>query len=142
MELAARVLDRMTLHTVVTRRKALEIINEWADEATAEYENMVLSNGINTPNYYEFITDFAEGKMKLFEGKLNEKSAKLVSFYITTRVCVSNSDNPEEIEDEAVKKAIFKILENPLDYICCDNADLVEPDTECPFGTLDDDFVK
>ena len=142
MELAARVLDRMTQHTAVTRRKALEIINEWADEAEAEYETMVLSSGINTPNYYEFIRDFADGKMKSFERKLNEKSAKLVTFYITTRVCVSNSDQDVEFEDEAIRKAIGKILEHPSEYICYDNVDWVEPDTECPFGTFGDDFAK
>ena len=58
--------------------------------------------------------------------------AYLIDFAPMTRVVA-------ESEEEAIQKAISKILKNPEDYIVEDNLGEVSEDTECPFGTFDID---
>lgn len=57
------------------------------------------------------------------------KKAYLVYFSIGTRVIAE-----DELENnELIIKARNKILKDPGDYICGDNCDSVEEDTECPY---------
>jgi hypothetical protein len=56
--------------------------------------------------------------------------AKLVRFEITSRVIVNDSDTDEQ----AVEKAMEKVANNPMGYLCHDNVANVEDDNECPYN--------
>lgn len=72
-----------------------------------------------------------------------EKEAKLVVFEIMVRVAVDKNENPEIEEDAAIKAALEKIRkEKTDDIICYDNCVDVMVDTECPYGTFDEDKPK
>jgi hypothetical protein len=76
---------------------------------------------------------------------MSKKVAKLVTFCITTRVIVNESDKREskwdwEEEDaEAIKKAIPEILSDAANYVIGDNVSEIWDDDECPYGTLKTD---
>lgn len=71
----------------------------------------------------------------------NKKVAKLVTFEITTRVVVNESEMPEITMEDAINSALEKIKHEKIENLACfDNATDVYTDTECPFGTFDEDL--
>jgi hypothetical protein len=88
--------------------------------------------------YYELIHNFCSYQLKKMEESANKKkSAKLVTFVVTTRVVVDENTMKEVEEEDAIAKAIDKICSNPEEYIIFDNVDECINDEECPFGTMD-----
>lgn len=80
------------------------------------------------------------------------KTAFLVDFTPRTRVVVdvpegfklgehANEMSKEDLRaaNEIISKAIKQMLTNPEDYISVDNISNIEEDTECPFGTFEED---
>lgn len=67
------------------------------------------------------------------------KVAKIVYFSVATRVVVDENEMPECEEEDAIDKAVAKILANPADYIHTNNLDWIEDDMECPYGTFADE---
>ena len=61
------------------------------------------------------------------------KQAKLITFSITTRVLVDDSDTEEKQFDEAVKSARAKILQEAPEKICGDNVVEFDDDYEMPY---------
>lgn len=121
-------------------------INDWAKEAELEWIGLWVDNGY-CDEYIDFIDDFAARKLKEFkEGfgykdETPKKIAKLVEFHITTRVVVDTDklSEGEDAEDAAIEMAIDKIKSNVDSYICLDNWEQSEDDTECPYNPEFDD---
>lgn len=67
------------------------------------------------------------------------KVAKLVTFEIATRVVVDSNQAPEDEENDAIIKAIEKVKSNIDNDLCFDHCTEVVDDTECPYGTFDDE---
>lgn len=68
--------------------------------------------------------------------------AYLVTFTATTRVVVSEETEkafPLNLNNIIVNEASNQIIRNGVeDYLCIDNAE-INPDTECPAGTFNED---
>jgi hypothetical protein len=62
------------------------------------------------------------------------KVAKLVSVSFQTRVVVEDSATDEEILDVARPKFVEKVRTELGEHL-----EKIEDDTECPYGTFDDD---
>lgn len=72
------------------------------------------------------------------------KKAFLVGFGPLTRIVVDVPEgyNPAEdgdVTDGIIRAAREKMLSDAANYLCGDNCDCLEEDTECPFGTLQED---
>ena len=67
------------------------------------------------------------------------KVAKLVTFEIATRVVIDSNQTPEDEENDAIIKAIEKVKSNIDNDLCFDHCTEVVDDTECPYGTFDDE---
>lgn len=64
------------------------------------------------------------------------KKALLVTFEITTRVCVPVPDQDDLV---AIQLAMQKILTNPQDYVIQDVVTEIIEDTEIPYNSERDD---
>lgn len=70
-----------------------------------------------------------------------KKVAKLVTFVITTRVIVNESEMSEVTEEDAINAAIQNLKCERYDSpFCFDNVDEIKNDDECPFGTFYEDL--
>ena len=67
------------------------------------------------------------------------KTAKLVTFEFTVRVVVDSDDNPEREEENAIAKAMAKVNDTIGNDLCFDHCSKVADDTECPYGTFEDE---
>ena len=75
------------------------------------------------------------------ESNSKKKVAKLVTFEITTRVIVDESEMPEVVEEDAYNAALERIKnENIENLACLDNVIEIDNDLDCPFGTFYDDL--
>jgi len=75
------------------------------------------------------------------ESNSKKKVAKLVTFEITTRVVINESEMPEVTEEDAYNAAIEKIKQEKIEnLVCLDNVTEIQNDKECPFGTFDEDL--
>lgn len=73
----------------------------------------------------------------------NKKIAKLVTFEITKRVVVNESEMPEITMEDAINSALEKIKQEKIEnLVCFDNATDVYTDAECPFGTFYEDLSQ
>ena len=75
------------------------------------------------------------------------KKAFLVGFAPQTRIVVDVPEgyNPAEdgdVTDRIIREARAKMLSDAANYLCGDNCDRLEEDTECPFGAFEDDNKK
>lgn len=59
----------------------------------------------------------------------------LVEYSIVTRVIIDTDDS----DNQAIKKAKTKIIADAENYVIGDNVVIVKADTECPYGTFDED---
>lgn len=72
-----------------------------------------------------------------------KKVAKLVTFEITTRVIVNESEMPEVVEEDAYNAALERIKNEKIEnLVCLDNVTEVQNDNECPFGTFYEDLSR
>ena len=70
-----------------------------------------------------------------------EKIAYLVNFAITTRVVVDDDADDRDIARTAIEKLTTAMVEDGIgSYLCIDNLGEIEEDTECPYGTFEEDF--
>lgn len=77
------------------------------------------------------------------ESNSKKKVAKLVTFEITTRVIVDESEMPEVMEEDAYNAALEKIKQEKIEnLVCLDNITEIQNDKECPFGTFDEDLSQ
>lgn len=75
------------------------------------------------------------------ESNSKKKVAKLVTFEITTRVIVDESEMPEVMEEDAYNAALEKIKKEKIEnLVCLDNITEIQNDKECPFGTFYEDL--
>lgn len=75
------------------------------------------------------------------ESNSKKRVAKLVTFEITTRVVVNESEMPEITIENAINSALGKIKQEKIEnLVCFDNSTDVYTDTECPFGTYFEDL--
>lgn len=75
------------------------------------------------------------------ESNNKKKVAKLVTFEITTRVIVDESEMPEVMEEDAYNAALEKIKQEKIEnLVCLDNITEIQNDKECPFGTFYEDL--
>lgn len=75
------------------------------------------------------------------ESNSKKKVAKLVTFEITTRVIVDESEMPEVTEEDAYNAALEKIKQGDIEnLVCLDNVTEIKNDKECPFGTFYEDL--
>lgn len=75
------------------------------------------------------------------ESNSKKKVAKLVTFEITTRVIVDESEMPEVMEEDAYNAALEKIKKEKIEnLVCLDNVTEIQNDNECPFGTFYEDL--
>lgn len=138
VEISMNVLSRMQNIADMGRDVLIrDFISVWAREAEMEWIADYEKN-IGECSYYDFIDSFSERKLQEFREVYDtsitpKKKAMLVTFSITSRVVVNESAMPEVEEEDAVKKAIENIKNNPDGYICYDNFDSIENDTECPY---------
>lgn len=118
----------------------------WADTIEKKLDHEDLDNYPH--RYCEMLSAYCDARIKeeaeLKAKILNEpkRVAKLITFELTTRVIVNENKEMPEVEDEdAYHAAIEKIkADNDIEHwICMDNCTELVDDTECPFGTFDDD---
>lgn len=77
------------------------------------------------------------------ESNSKKKVAKLVTFEITTRVIVDESEMPEVVEEDAYNAALEKIKREKIEnLVCLDNVTEIQNDKECPFGTFYEDLSQ
>lgn len=62
-----------------------------------------------------------------------QPKAKLVSFVITTRVVINETGDRDRDDEAAYGEAREKIMLSPREYLCWDNLDYVDDDTEMPY---------
>ena len=75
------------------------------------------------------------------ESNSKNKVAKLVTFEITTRVVINESEMPEVTEEDAYNAALEKIKQEKIEnLVCLDNVTEIQNDKECPFGTFYEDL--
>lgn len=118
----------------------------WADTIEKKLDHEDLDNYPH--RYCEMLSAYCDARIKE-EAELKAKIlkepkrvAKLITFELTTRVVVNENKNMPEVEEEdAYHAAIEKIkADNDVEHwICMDNCTEVVDDTECPFGTFEDD---
>lgn len=118
----------------------------WADTIEKKLDHEDLDNYPH--RYCEMLSAYCDARIKeeaeLKAKILNEpkRVAKLITFELTTRVIVNENKEMPEVEDEdAYHAAIEKIkADNNIEkWICMDNCTELVDDTECPFGTFEDD---
>lgn len=118
----------------------------WADTIEKKLDHEDLDNYPH--RYCEMLSAYCDARIKeeaeLKAKILNEpkRVAKLITFELTTRVIVNeNKEMPEVENEDAYHAAIEKIkADNDIEHwICMDNCTELVDDTECPFGTFDDD---
>lgn len=118
----------------------------WADTIEKKLDHEDLDNYPH--RYCEMLSAYCDARIKeeaeLKAKILNEpkRVAKLITFELTTRVIINeNKEMPEVEEEDAYHAAIEKIkADNDVEHwICMDNCTELVDDTECPFGTFDDD---
>lgn len=118
----------------------------WADTIEKKLDHEDLANYPH--RYCEMLSAYCDARIKeeaeLKAKILNEpkRVAKLITFELTTRVIINeNKEMPEVEEEDAYHAAIEKIkADNDVEHwICMDNCTEVVDDTECPFGTFEDD---
>ena len=86
--------------------------------------------------------NYAKAKEIISKSKKTKKFAKLVTFEVTVRVVVERhiEMSDSELDDLAIKQASSKAVEalrSGADGL--ENVSAVVDDTECPFGTFDED---
>lgn len=75
------------------------------------------------------------------ESNNKKKVAKLVTFEITTRVIIDESEMPEVMEEDAYNAALKKIKNEKIEnLVCLDNVTEICNDGDCPFGTFYEDL--
>lgn len=118
----------------------------WADTIEKKLDHEDLDNYPH--RYCEMLSAYCDARIKeeaeLKAKILNEpkRVAKLITFELTTRVIVNeNKEMPEVENEDAYHAAIEKIkADNDIEHwICMDNCTELVDDTECPFGTFEDD---
>ena len=110
-------------------------IEPWTREAEVRW---FTSTENYNQEYLDYIQNFAQEKLKEFKEEFEQKKypvkkAKIVTMTLQTRVVINESAMPEVEEEEAIQKALENIINNPDGYICYDNVDAIEDDTECPY---------
>lgn len=128
----------------IKKSEAMEVyFSDWAKTIVEKCKHEDLENYPN--RYYEILVAYCDARIKeqlaLKEKLMNEpqKVAKLVTFEYTTRVIVNKNEMPEVEEEDAINAAIEKAKSTILTDLCFDHCAQVIDDTECPFGTFDND---
>lgn len=147
IEIAMNDLQEMQKITTLSRCTLINnYIHDWAKEAELEWIGIWVDKGY-CDEFIDFIDEFSARKLKEFKERIGykdetpKKIAKLVEFHITTRVVVDTDKLSEgkDAEDAAIEMAIDKIKSNVDSYICLDNWEQSEDDTECPYNPEFDD---
>lgn len=128
----------------IKKSEATEVyFSDWAKTIVEKCKHEDLEKYPN--RYYEILVAYCDARIKeQLEAKatlLNEpqKVAKLVTFEYTTRVIVNKNEMPEVEEEDAINAGIEKVKSTILTDLCFDHCAQVIDDTECPFGTFDND---
>ncbi len=75
------------------------------------------------------------------ESNSKKRVAKLVTFEITKRVVVNESEMPEITMEDAINSALEKIKQEKIENLAClDNVTEIYNDVDCPFGTFYEDL--
>lgn len=133
-------------NTIITKNEVAEnYAYKWAKIFKEKFERETAVQF--SARYYEHLQTFVEARVKEVikeESQKVGKVAKLVTFELTTRVVVNKNEMPECEEEDAIGAALNKIRENNnVDmWLCFDNCTEVTDDTECPYGTFDEEKMK
>lgn len=112
---------KLFYHTSLTLEVYAENEDEARDEAYEMAEDDKYAEGL--------LANLQPEGTEVHEIDVPQKKAYLVSFAPMCRVVVDgDADN-----DEIIKRAAMKMLDNPEDYIYYNNVDEVKEDTECPY---------
>lgn len=132
--IADKVLKRVQTLAGIDASKAAAIIGSWAKEADDRW--LYISSPFGT--YDEFITDFAEKKLKSFAAERKKamkprKTAYNVTFEVTTRVVSDIDLTTTDDDSEVIASAIDKVVRRPGAYIIPENVTDVCLDADCPY---------
>ena len=133
--IADKVLKRVQAIAGIDASEAAAIIGSWAKEADDRW--LYISSPCDS--YDEFITDFAEERLKRFAAERKKamkpsKTAYLVTFEVTARVVSDKDLTTDDDDSEVIASAIDKVVQRPGTYLIPENVTDVCLDANCPYN--------